>query len=84
MRQETRVEFMTRESILKLLSDEEVGRVCTAETKAPLPEGEEYLDLGQLDRGVQRARAQPGEMATVLPKRNLDPQTWAKILSQFS
>lgn len=82
------VELATRESILKLLSDEEVARVCTAETQDQLATGEEFIDLKHLERGVRRARPPAGvlssvAMARVLPRSALDEATWAKILSRL-
>ena len=55
MKSDMRTENIARESVLKLLSDDEVASVSTAEAAARLLDGEEYLDLGQLDRGVQQA-----------------------------
>ena len=52
-----RAELVVRETILKMLSSEEVARVSTAESASRLSEGEEYLDLEHLDQGVQRAQA---------------------------
>lgn len=88
MKKDTGVELATRESILKLLSDEEVARVCIAETQAQLATGEEFLDLKHLDRGVRRARPPAGvlstpSMARVLPRSALDAPTWTKILAQL-
>jgi hypothetical protein len=86
MNKDTAVELVTRESILKLLSDAEVARVSTAETQEQLASGEEFLDLKHLDRGVRRARPPAGvlstvSMARVLPKKALDEATWTKIVS---
>lgn len=77
---------VTRESILKLLSDEEVARVCTAETQDQLATGEEFLDLKHLERGVRRSRPPAGvlssvSMARVLPRKALDEATWTKIVA---
>ena len=43
-----RSQYVTRDSILKLLSDDEVASVSTAETAARLTDGDEYLDLEHL------------------------------------
>ncbi len=43
-----------RENIMKLLSDDENAKVSNAEAK-PLPAGEEYVDLDDLEAGVQTA-----------------------------
>jgi hypothetical protein len=81
-----RREQVTRDSILKLLSDEENGRVSTAETAPRLTEGAEYLDLEHLDQGIQRARAATAKstMGHVLPRRGVSEETWHKILAQLA
>jgi predicted metalloprotease len=48
---------LTRDTILKLLSEEQVARISTAETMPALSDGAEYLDLENFDRGVQHADA---------------------------
>ena len=52
-----RAEHIARDTILKLLSDEENAKVSSAEGSAVLAQGEEYVDLEHLDRGIQRADA---------------------------
>jgi hypothetical protein len=82
MKDEKRTEYVTRDAILKLLSDDEVAKVSTAEA-ASLTEGEEYLDLEHLEQGVRRAR--PGtKPARVLPRGAVQEATWRKILVQLS
>jgi hypothetical protein len=78
-----RSEYVSRDSILGLLSDAEVARVSTAETASSLAKGDEYLDLTNLDRGVQRANGAATVMGTVLPRRAVDLATWGKILSRL-
>jgi hypothetical protein len=80
MKSDERTEYVTRDSILKLLSDDEVAKVSTAETRALL-DGDEYLDLEQLDRGVQRAGGAVTPMGRVLPKNAVHASTWSKILT---
>ena len=75
-----RNEYVTRDSMLKLLSDDEVASVTTAETAARLPDGDEYLDLEQLGQGVQRAARKSAPLGMVLPKKALHENTWNKIL----
>jgi hypothetical protein len=75
----TRTELLTRESILKLLSDDEVSKVSTAEAAIHLAEGEEYLDLERLEAGVLTAT-----MGSVLPRKAVHPATWTRILQQLS
>jgi hypothetical protein len=74
--------YITRASIMELLSDAEVANVCKAETTAELPEGDEYLDLERLDQGVSRARAGT-PMGRVLPRKAVEERTWSKILMQL-
>ena len=73
--------YITRESVLKLLSDAEVSSVSNAETAERLIDGDEYLDLGELQYGVQRASAASAEMGRVLPRKAVLPATWSKMLT---
>lgn len=84
MTNESRTEYVTRDSVLKLLSDDEVARVSTAETAARLSEGDEYLDLEHLDLGVQRAGATATPMARVLPRKAVHANTWSRILTHMA
>ena len=84
MTNKTRDELVARETILKLLSDEETGRVSTAEGANQLPEGAEYLDLEHIDKGIQRATATTKvAMGHVLPRRAVNAGTWTKILAHL-
>jgi hypothetical protein len=89
----TRTELLTRETILKLLSDDEVSKVSTAEAGIHLAEGEEYLDLERLEAGVLKAAmgsVPPGQgdpkaaMGSVLPRKAVHEATWARILKQLA
>jgi hypothetical protein len=84
MKNEQRKEYLLREGILSLLSDEEVARVSTAETAARLVDGDEYLDLEQLSDGVRRAPSTLTPMGRVLPRRAVRQETWNKIVSQLA
>ena len=81
MKSDARTEYVTRDSVLKLLSDDEVGKVSTAETAVHLTAGDEYLDLEQLERGVQRAGEKATPMGRVLPRKSVHAGTWSKILT---
>ena len=83
MKNDKRSEFVSRESILKLLSDDEVARVSTAEAEVRLDNGDEYLDLEQLDQGVQWAPAARKPMGHLLPRKAVHELTWSKILTQL-
>jgi hypothetical protein len=84
MKTETRNDYMTREAVLKLLSPDEVAKVSTAETAKSLPDGEEYLDLEQLERGVLKASGKAPPMGRVLPRKAVEEQTWQKVLTQLT
>ena len=71
--------LIAKDRILELLSDEEVARVATAETKASLIDGEQYLDLDHLDRGVLTASGPAAPIGRVLPRRVISDQTWREI-----
>jgi hypothetical protein len=73
-----------RDEILKLLSDDENAKVSNAEGK-PLPAGEEYVDLEDLEAGVQKASdaMTSDEAANIVPRSAVHDETWTKILAQL-
>ena len=81
-----RAEHIARDTILKLLSDEENAKVSSAEGAAVLAQGEEYVDLERLDRGIQRADAgmTKGTIGHIVPRRAVHGETWSKILVQLA
>jgi hypothetical protein len=75
-----RADQLSRDAIMKALSDEEVARVSTAETATNLISGEEYVDLENLERGVQRAdKTTKLVMGHVVPRNSVRIETWARI-----
>jgi hypothetical protein len=78
-----RTEFVFRHNILGMLSDDEVASVSTAETAMALSDGDEYLDLQQLDRGVRLAGPMCAPVGCVLFKRAVRKTTWAKVLTEL-
>ena len=80
-----RAVYVTRETVLQLLSNEEIAKVATAETAAELFEGDEYLDLEHLDQGVRRADpATKVTMGHVVPRSAVSAENWSKILAQLA
>ena len=79
-----RTEYVTRDSILKMLSDDEVDRVTTKETELRLAEGEEYVDLAKLELGVQRAKGARTAMGNLLPRSAVLEETWSKIAAKVA
>jgi hypothetical protein len=80
-----RFEYVARDRVLNLLSDDEIASVSNAETTAArLSDDDEYIDLEQLDRGVRRAPAGAAVMGRVLPRKAVKEITWSKILTQLA
>jgi hypothetical protein len=80
MKSDKRTEYLTRESIMRLLSDAEVALVSTAETAPGLSEGDEYLDLEHPDVGVRRAGGPTPPMGRLLPRKVVHGDTWSRIV----
>jgi hypothetical protein len=93
---ERRADQAARDRILKLLSDEEIARVSTAEAGNALPDGAEFVDLEQLGRGVQQAKATApaargvqraqavSPLARLVPRSAVRPETWSNVVSLLS
>jgi hypothetical protein len=75
--------YVTRDAVLKLLTDEEIARVATLEDAESLRVGEEYLDLLHVERGVLRVElGSPPDMGHVLPRSALSDESWARLLTE--
>ncbi len=76
---------MTRETILALLTDTEVAKVCDAEGVKRLIEGDEYVDLKNPGAGVQQVHATPRTSPdNTLPRSAVSDATWAKIVQSVA
>jgi hypothetical protein len=84
MKNPKRYQYESRDRILKLLSDDEVASVSTAETATRLDQGEEFLDLERLGQGVQQADGSAPVMGRVLPRKAVHATTWSKILDELA
>jgi hypothetical protein len=73
-------EYVIREEVMKLLSEEELAKVGRGDT-ANLREGQEYLDLEQAVQGVRRATGTSVPTGSVLPREDVPDATWSKILT---
>jgi hypothetical protein len=74
---------VTRASLMKLMSDEEVARVSNAESQPRLLDGDEYLDLVHLDQGVLHADTGSIDMTHIVPKKAVHLDTWAKLVAHL-
>jgi len=83
MNQISRGRYVTRETILDLLSDDENARVSNAEG-GPLAEGDEYVDLSAIERGVQRTDGVAVTVGQVIPKKAVLDRTWRAIMQRIS
>lgn len=81
-----RAQHVARDTILKMLSDEENGKVSLAEGAAGLLDGEEYVDLDHLVAGVQIAKAPMTRALTghIIPRSAVQGETWSKIVAQLT
>ncbi len=84
MNSRTRTEVVSRDGILKLLSEKEVAQVSTAETGPRLSDGDEYLDLEHLEQGVRRAPEMAAPTDLVLPRKSVHEKTWNRILAHLA
>ena len=82
MNQPTQKDALTRDAILKLLSDVEVAKVSTREGAPRLVEGDEYIDLTELESGVQQVQASPRTApGHALPRSAVSDASWKKIVA---
>jgi hypothetical protein len=84
MSNDSRPHHVTREKILRLLSDDEIASASTAEATARPLEGEEFLDLEDLNQGVRSAEGPTPTMSHLLLRRSVHGDTWTKILAQLT
>lgn len=81
-------EYVTRDKILSLLTDEETAKVSNREAAASLIAliaGDEYLDLARLDQGIQQANATASVSTNdVIPRGAVSAATWTKINAAIS
>jgi len=82
MNKGNRTELVSRDTILKMLSKDEIGSVSTAETAVSLPKGAEYIDLAHLDHGVQKASGTGVVMGHVLSRKSVHKDTWSRIVAE--
>ena len=76
-------EPVTREHILKILSDDEAARVSLTQTAAELVLGDEFIDLTQLGMGVQRV-GESHPMEDVLSRKAVHEHTWRKVVTNLN
>jgi hypothetical protein len=81
MNANSRIDLLTRDAILGLLTDAEVAKVSTAEDAVTLIEGDRYIDLLDLEAGIQEVQATPRTApGHALPRSAVSDASWQKIV----
>ena len=73
----------TRDTILKLIAVDRAANVTHAKPIPLLSDGDEYVDLEQLNHGVQRATGEATTMGRVLQRKSVQESTWGRILTHL-
>ncbi|CAN5359814.1 hypothetical protein BH11MYX1_BH11MYX1_09790 [soil metagenome] len=73
---------VTRETILNLLTDDEVANVSRDEGQARLARGDEFVDLAHLGLGIQKSQFIPlVEPGSAVAQGSVSDATWRKIVT---
>ena len=83
MTNQQRDDRVTRHHLLALLSDDEIASVTAAEADTQLATGQEYLDLTNLEEGVQVSREGENDVGNVVPRSAVAEATWQKLVAQL-
>jgi hypothetical protein len=85
MESNNKKEYITRQEILDMLSDEEVTKVAIEEEPSHFFEGDEYIDLENLEKGVQKfSAALKKNSNNILAHGAVSDETWGKIIEKLS
>jgi hypothetical protein len=82
--QDKGMSLVRREDILNILSDAELEKVTSMEEPLKLQEGDEYIDLGHIDRGIQEVHAKSNiNVGNIIPHSAVKEETWKKIIKKI-
>jgi hypothetical protein len=76
-------ESVTRETILRILSDEEAASVGSETTSTQIEDGDEFIDLGEIEKGVQRSVGSHRQKNLLLRKA-IHENTWRKVTTDLA
>lgn len=76
-------ENLSRDSIFKVLWDDDLDRLGRSKMPVRLDRGDEFVDLQLLERGVQRAISVMVPTGGVLARKAVEAHTWSRILEQL-
>jgi hypothetical protein len=80
---ESHTNLVTRDIILKLLSDNEEIGAARGDATMKLASGEQYIDLERLDRGVQYADVTITLRGRIVPRNGIHAPTWDAIMNEL-
>lgn len=80
MNNDKRSGHVTRETVLSLLTPDEVTKVSNAEM-TELKRGDEYIDLSYVTLGVRTVEGKPRSAKDALRRSSVGAETWAKIIA---
>lgn len=84
MKHEKHSQRLTRDTIMKLLSDDEAAEVNSGNGPVLLSGGDEYIDLDELKGGVRRALSETTRPARqVVAKSGVKDESWKKIVAEL-
>ncbi len=73
-------EAPTREAVLMLLTDGEMARLRAMHRGPPLGEGEQYVNLEDVEGGVRRVHAGTSVVVhNLVPRRAVGAVTWSRM-----
>lgn len=76
-------EPVNRQNIVSILSDEEAANLGSETMQVQVRAGDEFIDLAEIDKGVQRAN-ESQRLTNVLLRSALAENTWRKIVTNLT
>jgi hypothetical protein len=73
-----------RNAILKVLWNDDIAGFGRAKIPARLQQGDEFIDLQLLGKGVQHALRVTAPTGGVLPRKAVQANTWLQIVARLS
>ena len=82
MKPDLLTEYRVRRQVVELLSEADAARLEKVLSIGILEDGEEYIEVDHVSRGVQRAHTGMllGRSRLIL-RRALDPDTWSQLVA---
>jgi hypothetical protein len=85
MSEAKRANYLSRDAIMNLMSNDEIAKVSSVEASTGLKTGDEYVDLENLDKGIQRASvAASVNLKHAVPRGAVSSETWSRIMAELA